>query len=346
MQSRKVNRVLVTGGHGFLGSHLVDLLLRRGCEVRCLLRPGRGEAGFRGLPVEVVRGDLRRAEGLEAAVEGVETVYHVAGLIAARRPADFYEVNEGGTRRLAAAVARANPGCRRFVLVSSQTAGGPSRDGTPVREEDPARPLSHYGRSKLAAERALPGALGGVPHAVLRAPAIYGPRDEAIFPFFQMARSGLRPGLEGRGRRFNLLHAEDVAEAILLAGTRGEARNRLYYLAEGPGCTHGEVGEALSAAYGRRLRRVPLPDLLLDLAGVLTDELAGLLGRTPVFGRDKAKDLKARFWVCSALRAGRELGWTPRITLQEGMAATARWYEEQGWIRARPGGRGPGAGAL
>jgi len=338
--------VLVTGGHGFLGSHLVDLLLKRGCRVRCLLRPGRGEAALRGLPVEIVRGDLRRAEGLEEAVQGVDAVYHLAGLIAARRPADFYEVNEKGTRRLAAAVARANPACSRFVLVSSQTAGGPSHDGTPVREEDPARPLTHYGRSKLAAEQALPAALGAVPHAILRAPAIYGPRDMAILPFFQMARSGLRPGLEGRGRRFNLLHAGDVAEALLLAGTREEARNRLYYLSDGPGCSHGEVGEALSAAYGRRLFRVPLPDALLDLAGVLTDEFAGLAGRTPVFGRDKAKDLKARYWVCSSQRARRELGWEPRIALREGMAATARWYAEQGWIRPAKRKRGAGAGAL
>ncbi|MFI5403683.1 MAG: NAD-dependent epimerase/dehydratase family protein, partial [Planctomycetota bacterium] len=151
---------LVTGGHGFLGSHLVDALLDRGVRVRCLLRPGRPESLFSGRPVEVVRGDLRAADGLAAAVEGADLVFHVAGLIAARSPAEFHEVNAKGTARLAAAVAARGP-VSRFVLVSSQAAAGPSLDGRPVTEDRPPGPLTHYGRSKLAGERALEAA--GIP---------------------------------------------------------------------------------------------------------------------------------------------------------------------------------------
>ena len=126
MASINDETVLVTGGHGFLGSHLVDLLLERGLHVRCLLRPGRDAGLFQGKPVEVVRGDLRSEQGLEEAVKDVEVVYHVAGLIAARGPAEFAQVNAAGTRRLAAAVRRVNPSCRRFLYVSSQTAAGPA----------------------------------------------------------------------------------------------------------------------------------------------------------------------------------------------------------------------------
>jgi nucleoside-diphosphate-sugar epimerase len=331
--------VLVTGGHGFLGSHLVEMLLSAGFRVRCLLRADRAPDVFGGLPVEVARGDLRAEQGLDEAARGVGLVMHVAGLIAARSPAEFRAVNAAGTLRLAAAVARASPRCRRFVYVSSQAAAGPSPDGRPLVEECEPRPVSHYGRSKLEGERLLPPALGRVPLAVVRPPAIYGPRDEALLPFFQAAARGLAPGLEGRGRRFNLLHARDVARGILLAATREEARGRTYFLADPAGYGYGDLARGLGAAFGTRPRVLPLPDCLLDLAGALTDEVAGLTGAVPVFGRQKALELKQRWWLCSAGRAEREIGWRPLVPLAEGLAETARWYVRAGKVRTR--GEGP-----
>jgi nucleoside-diphosphate-sugar epimerase len=335
MTGGRGSSALVTGGHGFLGSHVVDLLLEQGFSVRCLLRPERGGEVFGDRPVEVVRGDLRRAEGLEEAVREVDYVFHVAGLTAARSPAQFRAVNVDGTRRLAAAVARAAPRCRRFVYVSSQAAAGPSFDGRAIPEERSPRPVSHYGRSKLGGERVLGPALGGVPGTIVRPPAIYGPRDEGILPFFQLASLGLSAGLEGRGRRFNLLHARDVADGILAAARAEAARAGVYFLvdAEG-GYGHAELAAALGRAFGRRLRRIPVPDLVLELAGVLTDEVAVLTGAVPIFCRHKARELLTRWWLGSPERAERDLGWRARIDLAEGLAETARWYAERGLVRA------------
>jgi len=327
-------KALVTGGHGFLGSHLVEVLLERGLQVRCLLRPERSTDVFGDSRVAVARGDLRRTDGLTEAVEGVDYVFHVAGLIAAAGPADFHAVNVEGTKRLARAVAEAAPGCRRFVYVSSQAAAGPSPDGRPIGEEHAPLPLTHYGRSKLAGERVLPHALGPVPYTILRPPAIYGPRDPALLPFFQLASKGVFPSLDGRGRRFNLLHARDVAEAVAAGAFAAEAAGRTYFLADRTGVSYPELADALGRAFGRRARRVPVPDLVLDLAAMLTDEVAALLGIVPVFGREKARELKARWWLCSAERAMRELGWSARIPLHDGMAATARWYVDAGWVKA------------
>jgi nucleoside-diphosphate-sugar epimerase len=337
MTSNNGRTALVTGGHGFLGSHLVELLLARGFKVRCLLRPDRSDAVFSGRAVDVARGDLRSSAGLAEAVRGVDLVFHVAGLVTARGPAEFRAVNVEGTRRIAAAVGRVNPLCRRFVYVSSQAAAGPSRDGRPIREEVPPEPLTHYGRSKLEGERTLPRAIGGVAWSVVRPPAIYGPRDEGILPFFQLAALGLAAGLEGpRGRRFNLLHARDVAEGVLAAAEAPAAAGRVYFLADerGRGYGYRDVARSLERAFGRRTRRVPLPDLLVDLAGVLTDEVAWLCGSRPIFGRDKARELKARWWLCSPERAARDLGWHARIPLDDGFAETARWYAEAGKLRS------------
>ncbi len=326
-------RALVTGGHGFLGSHLVDLLLEQGFRVRCLLRPGRPERALGGRPVEVARGDLRGKEGLAEAVQGVDVVFHVAGLIAARSPVEFREVNAGGAARLAAAVAEHAPAVRRFVLVSSQAAAGPSADGRPVTEDLPPHPLTHYGRSKLLGEEAVRAAR--IPFSILRPPAIYGPRDLALLPFFRLASKGIAPGLEGPGRRFNLLHARDVARGILLAAEAEGARGRTYFLSDGAGYGYPEIARSMGAALGRRPRRIPLPDFLLDLAAAFSDEVMGMLGRAPVFSRDKARELKARLWLCSAARAEEELGWRPLVPLDDGIRETAEWYERNGLLCRR-----------
>ena len=288
--------------------------------------------------MEVVRGDLRRTEGLSAAVDGADYVFHVAGLIAARGPAQFRAVNVMGTARLAQAVAATAPRCKRFVYVSSQAAAGPSPDGRPITEERPPRPLTHYGRSKLGGELVLPGSIGDVPYSIVRPPAIYGPRDEGILPFFQLAARGFAPGLEGRGRRFNLLHATDVAAGALAAARTEKGAGRTYFLSDpgGRGYAYDELASAFARVFGRPARRIPIPDLLLDAAATVTDEVAHLVGSVSLFGRQKAIELKARWWLCSSDRAVAELGWEPRIGLDDGLADTARWYEEAGRLPRRP----------
>jgi nucleoside-diphosphate-sugar epimerase len=119
---------------------------------------------------------------------------------------------------------------------------------------------------------------------------------------------------------------------MLAAAETPAAAGRTYFLADehGHGYGYRDVARSLERAFGRRTRRVPLPDLLVDLAGVITDEVAWLFGRRPIFGRDKAREIKARWWLCSPERAARDLGWRARIPLDDGFAETARWYAEAG----------------
>ena len=136
IQSALTN-VLVTGGTGFVGSHLVELLLSKGYIVTCLVRDQNRLKWLRGLNVRVVQGDCTEPASLAAAVRGVSVVFHVSGLTKALHVRDYYEVNHLGTRNLLEACARHNPGLRKFVLISSQAAAGPSRDGIPVKPTDP-----------------------------------------------------------------------------------------------------------------------------------------------------------------------------------------------------------------
>ncbi len=173
--------ILVTGGSGFIGGHLVEALCSRGERVRCLVRRKLNDAG-----AEVVLGDLVSGAGVEEALEGVDLVMHLAGVTKALRVEDYYLGNVHATEKLALAVAARGI---RMVHVSSLAAVGPSLDGTPVGEDDEARPVTHYGKSKLEGERIVRRLL---PDAVIvRPPVVYGPRDTDVFQVLKPLSRGI-----------------------------------------------------------------------------------------------------------------------------------------------------------
>ena len=185
--------VLVTGSTGFIGSHLVELLLQKGCRVRCLIRKTSDLQWLKDLPVEFVEGDIADPPSLARAVRGVEYIYHSAGLTKARTEDQYFRANAGGTRSLLEAARDVAPGLKRFLFLSSQTAAGPSPTITPITEEFPPRPITTYGRSKLQGEKECLSVSGRVPVTICRAPAVYGPRDKDVFEFFHTVSRGLQP---------------------------------------------------------------------------------------------------------------------------------------------------------
>lgn len=326
-------RALVTGASGFLGSHLVDRLLADGVVVRALLRPSSSLRWLRGKPIEIVGGDVSEPpERLAAAVAGVELVFHAAGLTKAVDPVRFDAVNRGGTENLLAACAARTTPPQRFVLVSSAGALGPAPAAGAIDESTPPRPVTAYGRSKLAAERALVPYRRRLALTVVRPGAIYGPRDMELLPAFRLARRGLLLRL-GRGAHWaNMGHVVDVARGVVLAGTRPAAAGR-DFLIGGENITQGQVLEALAAATGcRRALRLSLPDGLVRLAAGLSSAVGRLGGQPRIFTWDNADRLLARSWAFDQSRAAALLGYRPRWAFAAGARATSRWYRNRGWL--------------
>jgi len=325
-------RILLTGGTGFLGGHLAGRLAAAGHSLRALTR-GRDDGGvLAGSGAELLRGTLEDAASLQAAVAGVETVIHAAGLIRARRAADYHAVNAAGTLRLLEACAAADPPPRRFVLVSSQAAQGPSPGGRPLREEEEARPVSDYGASKRAGEVAARGFSDRMEIVVLRPPAVYGPRDRETLEFFRVAGAGLRPRFPFGDLRLVMVHVEDLAAGILAAAEAPGAAGGTFALCHPEVLTFGGVLDLMAAALGRRGVAVPLPRSLLWCAAALHEGAAAVTGRVPLLSFDKARELTARAWTSDPSAAGRVLGWEARIPAAEGIPATAAWYREAGWL--------------
>ncbi|MEM6960186.1 MAG: NAD-dependent epimerase/dehydratase family protein, partial [Myxococcota bacterium] len=207
-------KVLVTGATGFLGGHLCELLVQQGHKVRALTRSTSDTTLLDTLGIECVEANLERGLGLDKAIEGMDAVVHGAAVVKAKSPQVFHEVNCGGTEHLLQAALRKRDALQRFVFVSSLAAHGASRDGSPRPVDAPAHPVTHYGRSKLAAERMVIEAQDALPVTVIRPPAIYGPRDQEMLSFFKMIDSRLIAFLGSPRNTISLIWGPDCARAI------------------------------------------------------------------------------------------------------------------------------------
>jgi nucleoside-diphosphate-sugar epimerase len=308
--------------------------VNEGFALRALTR-GRVDGGvLQEVGATLVPGNLDDANSLAAAVDGVEVVVHVAGLIKARTRRELDFVNALGTERLLRACMAARPMPRRLVLVSSQAAQGPSPDRRPVAADAPLRPVSHYGRSKARAERLarVLGARAGIEVVIVRPPAVYGPRDRETLEFFLAARSGMRLRLAGRDLLLSLVHVEDLARGLVAAATVPAAAGRAFHLCHGEVLRMGGVLDLMARSLGVKGRAVALPRAMVTLAGFAFDHAYSLRGSVPPLTRDKAREITARCWLSDPGSAREVLGWEARIPAAEGIPSTANWYRNEGWL--------------
>lgn len=317
-------RVLVTGATGFLGLHLCRALTARGHIVRAFARPTSRTGEIEALGVEVVRGALSDPEALRPAME-TDAVVHAAGGGIVREVADFYRGNTDTTRAL---IEAAPSTLRRFVLVSSLAAHGPSPGPTPHADGAPDAPVSHYGRSKRAAEAlALASPL---PVTCLRPPALYGPGEHRMVGLFRAAERGVVPMVHPRGT-MSMLHGADCAEVIARALETEHPRGA-YFVAEPAPYPRAEVARLIGAAVGQRVRVLPVPSLAMKALGAAA-ELAGRLRDRPVMlSRDKAADATQPHQSCDPRRAMQTFDWAPAHDFERGAREAYADYRRRGWL--------------
>ncbi len=311
-----------------MGSHLVEALAARGDSVAALVRRPERAGALRALGCRLVAGALEDKAAVLALAAGADVVFHVAGRVAARSEAEFLRVNRDGTASVAAASTRAGVG--RFVLVSSVAVTGPSRPGQPVDETSGPGPVTAYGRSKKAGEEAVRAA--GLPFTVVRPPAVYGPRDRAFLPLFRLAAHGVVPLLGDGGRELTLVHASDLARALVAAATSEATLGGTYHAGHPDPVTQRGLAEAVGRAVGRPARCLTLPAPLLRGVLGVAGAAGRALGRAPLLDGDKANELLAPGWVCSSEALRRDADWAAEIPLDRGLAETARACREAGWL--------------
>lgn len=319
-------KALVTGATGFIGSHVCEALIRRGYRITCLSRGTPGRTWIDNLNVNSVRADCTICESLRQVDDEFDYVFHIAGLTKSCSREAFYAVNARGTENLVKTIAEINPSVKRFIYVSSLAAIGPSKNGAPVNEDTPPAPVSHYGKSKLEGERAVLRWSDAIPTTILRPPAVYGPRDRDMLVLFQMIKKGFFFDL---GKcYYSLLYVDDLIEGILLSAEQEQAAGKIFFLSDGNIYSGDEIVSEISSLLHVRARPVKVPKFAMSFFAAVSEKV----NKTGIINRDRIEDFKHSHWVCAADRARREIGFSPKVFMKEGLRCTADWYRNQRWL--------------
>jgi nucleoside-diphosphate-sugar epimerase len=322
---------LVTGAPGWLGTRLVEELVRQGRSVRCLVETGMEPGTLYGLPVEIANGDVRNADSLLKAMVGVDIVFHCAGVIHPKAVSDLYAVNTRGTENmLRTAVAE---GIGKFVYVSSISAQGVNiNDDQLMAEDQPCRPESDYGRSKYLAEQLVIEyrETHGLATVIVRPPIMYGPGQPARWTRLMRMVRRETPLVFGDGHNLrSMVYIDNAISALLLAEGHPAATGRTYYIGDQRPYTTLEILETIASVLRVRFRPIRIPVIAAKACGTA----ARALGRVDVYSTElHVVGESYKTIACGISKAKEELGYEPKVSLRLGMQTTIEWCLRQGHL--------------
>ncbi len=320
-------KALVTGATGFIGSHLVEELIKKGYHVTCLVRKTSKIKWIEGLNADILYGDCEDEGSLNQLPRDLDYVFHLAGLVKAKRDEDFFCVNVRGTENLVRAVSIRVPRIKRFLHLSSLAAAGPSMNGRPLNESSEPNPVSSYGKSKLQSEDAIMKYGDRIPVTIIRPPAVYGPRDKDFYILFKILKKGFYP-YWGKCY-YSLLYVDDLVRAVVTAAEEKTAEGGTYFLSDGKTYSTEDIVGEIADVLDTRVVKVRIPRSLMGLLVLMSEKLGK---GTSVINRDKLRELRYLHWTCDSSKAERDFQFAPKVTIKEGMKWTADWYRIHQWL--------------
>ena len=304
--------IALTGATGFIGSILVRRLINAGCEIRALVRPTSKPNRHIGSGLHWIEGNLDDLDSLRRLVQHADIIVHCAGAVRGNSQKQFNQINVEGVARLVHAAVEQHP-LPRFLLISSLAAREPQ--------------LSPYAASKLQGEETLAAASGDMFWAALRPSAVYGPGDREVLPLIRWINRGIAPMLGSKDARFSLLYVEDLVEAVRCWVEQGGQSKGVFEIHDGhpQGYSMQDVIEVAGRLNPRRVLRLKVPLFFLKSVAVLNLAIAKVVGYNAMLSPGKVRELRHPNWACDNTQLSREIGWKPRVALEEGLRRTLMW---------------------
>lgn len=323
---------VVTGGTGFVGSHLVDLLIDKGFEVRCITRKSSDLRWLKGKDVKIFDCGLNDKAALKEIIRDADFVFHVAGVVKSKTKEGYFKGNVETTKTLLDATLESKAILQRFLVVSSQTVTGPSYDGKPVNEETECKPITTYGKSKLEEEKLVLSYKDKVPVTICRAPAVYGERDTEIFIYFKTFSKGLTTTIGFNEKKLSLIHVLDLVKGFYLAATNDIAKGQIYFISSEEFYTWPQINKITAKILGKKPIVIKVPHFLVYTIAAVAQFLAMFSSKPATLNIEKAKDITQQYWICDTSKAIRDLGYRQTISVEEGIKRTVDWYKKMQWI--------------
>ena len=282
---------LVTGSNGFIGSTLVERLLKEKYRVRCLVRKTSNLKWLEGLSVVYAYGELLAPETLTSAVRDIDIVFHLGGRTKAKHQKEFMAGNYLATLNLLNACNRLTQK-PRFLFVSSQAAGGPSHNSTPKTENSESTPISLYGISKLAAEKSVLQFAHKFPVTIIRPPSVYGPKDRDVFLMFKNIHNGISPQLNRGQQKLSMVYIDDLVDGIILAANSENAKGQIFNISGDEILAWKQIANILKKAMNKRAIPINIPLWILDVVSIFSTALSKFSNKPLLLNRDKIQETR------------------------------------------------------
>jgi nucleoside-diphosphate-sugar epimerase len=281
-------------------------------------------------PYTKVRGDLFSITTLKKALEGVDTLFHIAAIVKAPIMNEFQKANVEATENIIRLAKKS--GVKKIVILSSLAAAGPS-NAKPRTHDDPMKPVSMYGESKKQMEEMIRQIhTPDLSVTILRPPAVYGPREDQIYTFFKIMNKRICPIVgDGKKPEISMIYVSDLMQAIELAAEKRSQGVHTYFVSGPEIYNWNRIKNVTSKVLGKK--PVPLyirPGMVKRIAGVV-ESTASVFGMYPVLNREKANEMVLE-WTCTNLKAIKELKYHPLVSLEEGISRTIHWYKKHHWL--------------
>jgi nucleoside-diphosphate-sugar epimerase len=322
---------MVTGATGFTGGHLARTLKSRGHEVRALVRDLDKARPLAQDGVELCAGDIADAAAVQRAAAGCDVVYHIAAVYReARHPDDYYRrINVEGTRNVLDAAERGHVG--RVVHCSTVGVHGDVQT-IPADENAPFAPGDVYQATKLEAELLARARIdAGLPGVIFRPQGIYGPGDRRFLKLFKTVYRGTFRMIGSGEVLYHMTYIADLVDGIILCGEHPNAIGQTYVLGGRRYTTLSELVQAVGRVVGKPVRSGHLPVAPLMAAAAACEWLCKPFGiEPPLYPRRLDFFVKDRAF--SIAKAQQELGYQPKVDLEDGLRRTFEWYRQNGWL--------------
>ena len=328
-------KILITGSSGFIGSFIVEEALNRGFETWAAVRKSSSREWLQDERIHFIELNLSSKAQLIEQLRGhdFDYVVHAAGVTKCLNKQDFHRINTEGTKNLAEALMELQMPLKRFVFVSSLSIFGAIREQQPyeeIRESDTSQPNTEYGRSKLAAEHYL--ATTTLPYIILRPTGVYGPREKDYFIMAKSIKGHSDFAVGFKRQDITFVYVEDVVQAVFLALDHGE-NGRKYFLSDGEVYQSATFSNLIHEQLGRPWWiRITAPVWVLRVVTFVGEYVGRMTGKVTALNNDKYNILKQRNWRCDIQPAIDELGYQPKVQLEEGVKRTIKWYKDNRWL--------------
>ena len=324
-------KAFITGGTGFIGSHLIDHYLssEKDIEIFALVRDLNNLKWLKGRNINLLEGDLFSIPSLPS---DIDYVFHLAGLTLASDLADYYTVNQRGTASLFRSLHSQKILPKKIVHLSSLSAAGPSSDCKPVKESSSPHPITPYGKSKLVGEVEALKFKDLYSIVILRATAIFGPRDTDFLNYFKFIKKGILPTICFHKIIINFCYVKDLVRAIDLSIQRELKSGEIINIANPRAYSWDDLGKAAGKAMGKSLKKLKIPFPSIYIIGIISEIMSIITKKPSLLNRYKIKEMKERCWIADVKKAEEKLSFYPHYSLQDAVQETINWYFQQKWL--------------